>query len=169
MSDLWYPGRHPFCSEEVIDLLGHAIEALTLLVSSEDGTHLESLEGVTDAALITIGGENEECLGTDENLHSLYALFADTFKGAVLFYKGKAWRNIYELATNMQVARDQLIEAVEGATDNGRIISPEGDGGPRAGADGSTSSEQEDPPGTSEERQCQSEGALQGDAEEAQA
>ena len=161
MSDLWYPGRHPFCTKEVIDLLSHAIEALLKLIAEEDGTHLETLEGVCDAALITLDEESNECLGTDENLHSLYALFADTFRGAVLFYKGKAWKNIYELATSMQVVRDQLIETMEGATDDGRIISPEGDGGPGAGANDTTSSEQTDTPEPSEEHQQESTGVLQ--------
>lgn len=168
MSDLWYPGRHPFCTPELIDLLGYAIEALARLIAEEDGSQLDTLEGVCDAALIAITEESEACLGTDENLQSLHSLFLDSFKGAVQFYKGKAWRNIYELATNLALARNQLIEAVEGATDDGRAIQTDTDNGAGTGSDEATSAEQTHEARTAGRREQESKETLSGNLEEAQ-
>jgi hypothetical protein len=169
MSELWYPGRPPFCSESVISLLGQFVEELLNLVAHEDGSRLDVLEDICEAALDVVGTENEDCLGTDENLQGLYALFADSMRGAIVFYKAGAWKNIYDLATNMTVVRNQLIETLEGVTDAQRGLSSETPGGTGAGADCATCPGEADPSTASDRDQQESPGPLQASFEEAKA
>lgn len=160
MSELWYPGRHPFCSKEVVDLLNQAVETLTFLIANEDGTRLIALEKICVDGITITEDELEDCLGTDDNLHLLRALFIDTCVGAPKFYQAKAWEQLLELATQLTVARNALIEIMEGATD-GRTTSTETTGGTGSRPDSAPCAGKEDTTGTATEREQSGEGPLQ--------
>ena len=160
MSDLWYPGRHPFCSKEIVGLLDQAIETLTLLIVEEDGTYLLPLEKICVDGITLTEDELDDCFGTDDNLHNLHALFVNTCAGAPKFYQAKAWEHLLELATQLRIAQNALIEIIEGATD-GRTTSSETPGGTRAGTNGASSARKEDAPGTATGSEHESQSALQ--------
>jgi hypothetical protein len=110
---LWYPGRPPFCSDEVIWLLTQFVDTLHELTAAQDATRLQVLEAIAEDALSEIEAESAECNGTDRVLNTLRTLFNDAFKGAVLAYQNQAWDSIFEIATNMLVIRDELREEHE--------------------------------------------------------
>lgn len=107
---LWYPGRPPFCSDELIWLLTQFVETLHELNAEQDGTKLEVLELLADEALTHIEEESNECHGTDSTLNSLRKLMEEAFKGATLAFQNRAWDSLFEIATNILVVRDELRE-----------------------------------------------------------
>lgn len=110
MSTLWYPGRPPFCTDELVLLLDTFVETLHELNAAQDVTRLEVLELVKDDALVTIEEESEECLGTDSLLNNLRTLFDDAMTVAHNAFERKDWNSLLELATNMLVVRNELKE-----------------------------------------------------------
>lgn len=128
MVDLWYPGRPPFCSQQLIKYLDEIIDILAFTISDQSGERLPNLEAICSAAVTLIADENADYLDTDESLNGLYSLFEDTYRGALLFYRGQAWEQLMSLATHLGVAQNYLINALEGATDDGRSIQTESNG-----------------------------------------
>lgn len=167
MSELWYPGRHPFCAKEIVALLAQAIETLTRLIADEDGNRLVTLEKICVDGITATEDELDDCLGTDDNLHLLRALFIDTCVGAPKFYRAKAWEQLLELATQLHVAQNALIEIMEGATD-GRTTSTEASGGSGSGSNCASSAGETNASGTSRGSEQESEEALPEGATETQ-
>lgn len=110
MSQLWFPGRPPMCSNELIWLTGQFAETLFELIANRDPDKLGVLECITADALFHIIDESEECLGTDDVLNNIQELFEKSMNGAITYYKAGAWDHLLELATSMTTVRDQLIE-----------------------------------------------------------
>lgn len=113
---LWYPGRPPFCSDELIWLLTQYIETLHELNVDHDGHKLEVLFLLADEALIYVEDESDSCNGTDSVLNNLRELFHKATEGAKLAFQNQAWDSLFEIATNITVVRDELREKHEEVT-----------------------------------------------------
>lgn len=113
MTQLWYPGRPPFCAGAIVGALSCFVTTIHELIAEESGAKLEVLDRIRADALRTIEEENNECLGTDSTLNNLRRLFTDACVVARGAYKEQNWPALLELSTNLLVVRDELREAHE--------------------------------------------------------
>lgn len=113
MTQLWYPGRPPFCSNDLMYCLTHAVECLFEVIAEKQALPLEVLDQVVAEALYLIEKESDDCLGTDKTLNKLRELFENSLKIAHLLYQNNAWPDLIELATNLLVVRNELAEHVK--------------------------------------------------------
>lgn len=116
MSQLWYPGRVPFCTDELVQQLSLFVEVLHELTATQDSTRLQMLELIKDDAIVTLDRERRECFGTDATLNNLHQLFNDAMRVSLGAFRSGNWDALFELATNMLVVRDELMEEQEKVT-----------------------------------------------------
>jgi hypothetical protein len=111
MSQLWYPGRPPFCTSALVGALSCFVTTIHELIAEDTGAKLEVLDRIRQDALRTIEEENNECLGTDRTLNDLRRLFTDACIVAHGAYDKQDWFVLLELSANLLVVRDELREA----------------------------------------------------------
>jgi len=116
MSELWFPGRPPMCSDQILPLFTRYFETLLDLGESKNGTALELLENIQDDALMYIEGENATCLNTDPILTKLKEMLINTTEAARLAYLHQAWSEILTLAISTSLVCQELAEALERVT-----------------------------------------------------
>lgn len=116
MTQLWYPGRPPFCAPALISLLTMFVDVLLALIAKEDISLLHALGRIQEDALEHIARENEECLGTDSVLNHVRQMLMDGVTIATVAFDRRDWNSIQELATTMTVVRDELREQHERVT-----------------------------------------------------
>lgn len=113
MTQLWYPGRPPFCAASLIGALSYFVTTIHELIAEETGSKLEVLDRIRAEALWTLEKESNECLGTDSTINNLRRLFSDAYVVARGAYSERNWPALLELSTNLLVVRDELREAHE--------------------------------------------------------
>jgi len=116
MTQLWFPGRPPFCTPALILLLTMFVDVLLALIAKEDPSLLHALGRIQEDALEHIARENEECLGTDSVLNHIRQMFIDGVTITIVAFDRRDWQAIQELATTMTVVRDELREQHESVT-----------------------------------------------------
>lgn len=117
MTDIWYQGRPPLCSERLIWLLNQYIEVLQELLATQDKSYIDQLHCLVGDALDHIEPESEDCYHSDKHLNNLGQFFAQSYQAVQLFCQGNAWEELLDLTATIMLVRDQLIAAQEGATD----------------------------------------------------
>lgn len=110
---LWYPGRPPFCSDELIWLLTQFVETLHELNATQDATRLQILDVIAEDALTEIARENDTCHGTDRVLNTLRKLFEDAPVVAQKAHQERKEHILLDIATDILVIRDELREEHE--------------------------------------------------------
>ena len=123
MTDVWYPGRPPLRSPEIIEGLTHYVAALEVCGHQCAPEYLEMAEKVGQHILDVLEDESADCLGSDTDTNELIEMLPETFKAAVLCVQHGHWDALEDITASVDAVRWALINkleaAIEGA-DHGR-------------------------------------------------
>lgn len=119
---LWYPGRSPFCTAELINLLEHFIDNTHKLIATRDDRFLCTLKHITRTIHTVMAQENNACYGTDRMLNALRILFENTLTSIQRAWQNDNFDAIFEIATNIRVVCDTLREECGKVTTNTEVI-----------------------------------------------
>lgn len=109
---LWYPGRAPFCSSELLPLFKTYIDTLHILCATRHTDAVTKLNMVHCDILDLIETESQECNGTDRILNELRKFF-DTSEDAInLAFRNKKYDTILETSIALNVIHDELAETL---------------------------------------------------------
>lgn len=123
MTDVWYPGRPPLRSPEIIEGLTHYVAALEVCGHQCAPEYLEMAEKVGQHILDVLEEESADCLGSDTDTNELIEMLPETFKAAVLCVQHGQWDDLEDITASVDAVRWALINKLEAATegaDNGR-------------------------------------------------
>jgi len=107
---LWYPGRPPFCTPKLVQLLDVCADTVRCLSTSQDTGLLSKLEAVGEDALETIHTEDVDCLGSDAVLNQLTVFLNGVFIAAQVLVSENRWSQLMELASDIKDVRDALTQ-----------------------------------------------------------
>lgn len=124
MSDVWYPGRPPLRTPEIVEGLTHYLGALQGCADQCTSAYLEQANQICDHVLSILQEESDDCLGSDTDINALMKLLPQSFRAAVLCATQDAWDNLEEIISNIDAVRWSLIykldKITEGGTDDRR-------------------------------------------------
>ena len=113
MTTLWYPGRPPFNTAELTQLLDACAATVRLLASSQDRTLLLRLQSICEDGLQTIHRESVECLGSDATLNQLTAFLNAVFISVQSLTRENRWLQLRDVADDIVDVRDRLRADLE--------------------------------------------------------
>jgi hypothetical protein len=109
MTDVWYPGRPPLKSPEIIQGLTHYIDAL-------QRGQIEQANRICDDLMDVLEEESDDCLASDTNINALISTLPNTFKAATLCVQHGHWDALEDLIASIDVVRWALINRLDAAT-----------------------------------------------------
>jgi len=133
-SDLWYPGRIPLCTPQVVRGLDSYIEALQTAIVRQDTTYIEVANRIHQDIYATLFEEGRSCLGSDTDINSLLTLLMRSQQAAVLCAQRNCWEDLEDVINAIEVVRWSLaLKQEKGGTDDGEepgaVATPDPDGG----------------------------------------
>lgn len=119
-SDLWYPGRIPLCTPQVIRGLGQYTEALRSTVELQDTTYVEVADRIHRDIYEVLFEEGKDCLGSDTDINSLLNMLIQAQEAVELCAEQKCWDELDDVIDAIDTVRWSLILKQEaGGTDDG--------------------------------------------------
>lgn len=147
MTDVWYPGRPPLKTPEIVEGLTHYLGALQVCADQCTSAYLEQAEQICDHILTVLQEESDDCLGSDTDINSLIELLPQSFHAAVLCVKHGCWDDLEEVISNVDAVKWSLIYQLDAVTEGGdderRPTPPEAAGRTTPWPDGGEDAEQE--------------------------
>jgi hypothetical protein len=117
-SKLWYPGRVPMCTDEVIWLFSRLAETLHQLAKTRDGTLLGVVDTIVEDAQAHLLRESVDCLHTDETIKNLLEFCKTVLEASHALYNNRSWRGITNLTVTTVALRDELKDALAQVTED---------------------------------------------------
>lgn len=115
-SQLWYPGRVPLCTNELLWLLTQLAENLHKLSKTRDGTYLGIIDTIVGDAIHVLSEESASCLHTDETIKSLVEFLNTTCQASHLLYDKRSEEGLVNLVVTTVALRDELRDELEKTT-----------------------------------------------------
>ena len=119
-SDLWYPGRVPLCTAQVVRGLGLYLEALNTAIELEDTVYVQVAGRVYQDIHQVLYAEGLDCLGSDTDINDLLGLMERTQQAAEACAQRDAWDDLADVADAIDTVRWGLrMKQDGGGTDDG--------------------------------------------------
>lgn len=139
-SDLWYPGRIPLCTPQVIRGLESYLEALQLAVDLRDTTFVQVAGRIGHDIHGVLYQEGLDCLGSDTDINDLLALLLQTQQAVEGCAQRDLWEDMDDIIDAIDTVRWGLIlKQNGGGTDDGKqpgaVTTPDPDEGLASGTD----------------------------------
>jgi hypothetical protein len=119
MTDVWYPGRPPLRTPEILAGLTHYLGALQVCVDQCTSAYLEQAEKISDHVMEILQEESRDCLGSDTDINALMELLPQSFAAAVLCVKHGHWDTLEEVINGVDAVKWSLIYKLDGLTEGG--------------------------------------------------
>lgn len=145
MSDVWYPGRPPLKTPEIIQGVSGYARALARCSDEATSEYLEEAERWHDDVLSVLKEEAHDCLSTDPDINGMIEALPQTLHAAKACVGQREWELLDGLAAQIEALSWALrgaLDAIEERPDG--HPSPEEDDGPRCGPDDKPDAGQED-------------------------
>jgi hypothetical protein len=119
-SDLWYPGRIPLCTPQVIRGLEQYLEALRSSVEKQDTTYVHVARRVHEDIHAVLYEEGLDCIGSDTDINDLLTLLLRTQQAVEACAERDLWNDLEDIIDAIDTVRWSLLMKQEGgATDDG--------------------------------------------------
>ena len=164
-SDLWYPGRIPLCTPQVIRGLALYLEALRSAVDSRDPNYVIVAGRVHQDIHDVLYAEGLDCIGSDTDINDLLSLLLRTQQAVEACAQRDLWDDMDEIIDAIDTVRWSLLMKQEGgATDDGEqpgtTATPNPDERLGAGADSDAYTRETDWTGDTVAREFEAQAAL---------
>jgi hypothetical protein len=118
--NIWYPGRIPLCSVQVIQGLEQYIETLNQAIKTKSSESIEKAERIYQDIYETLWQEGIDCLGSDTDINDLLTLLARSNQAAHLCAKADCWHDLEIITNALSTVQYGLIaKQNNGGTDDG--------------------------------------------------
>jgi hypothetical protein len=149
MADLWYPGRIPLCTQEILPALRLYVHMLQDAVLHEDGNMVIQARGPQTHVLNFLTAEARACLGSDTDINGLIELLRNSYHAAAVCCQRNDWNSVAEIAEAIDevfwgLHRKHELGGVDDGKEPQRVAPPEQPERCSPGSDGAESAEQED-------------------------
>lgn len=119
-NDLWYPGRIPLCTRQVIRGLQHYIETLHTAIYQQDATQITVANRIHQDIYKVLYEEGCSCLGSDADINNLLTMLIRAQQAAELCAQQNCWDDLYDVINAIDTVRWNLITKQDnGGTDDG--------------------------------------------------
>jgi hypothetical protein len=147
MTDVWYPGRPPLKTPEIVEGLTHYLGALQVCADQCTSAYLEQAEQICDLVMDILQEESDDCLGSDSDINALIELLPQSFHAAVLCVKHGRWDDMEDVINSVDAVKWSLIYKLDAITEGGdderRTTPPEASGRTTCWPNGGEDPEQE--------------------------
>ncbi|MBU1891211.1 hypothetical protein KJ782_07055 [Patescibacteria group bacterium] len=113
MTDVWYPGRAPLKSPEIISDLAHFTGYLTQCLNNRDASALDGAAATCAHCLAIALEESDECLGSDTTLNALMKMLPLVLRAAQLCVANQSWDDLDPLIADVDAVRWGFIQQLE--------------------------------------------------------
>lgn len=142
-SDLWYPGRIPLCTSQVVRGLTLYLEALRTATEREDTNYILVAGHIHEDIHKILYAEGLDCLGSDTDINDLLALLEQTQQAVEACAQRNAWDDLEDVIDAIDTVRWSLmIKQNGGGTDDGEqpgaVTTPNPHERPTDGSDSET-------------------------------
>lgn len=132
MTDVWYPGRPPLKTPEIVEGLTHYMGALQVCADQCTAEYLERAKRICDHIMEILQEESDDCLNSDTDINALMELLPRSLRAAALCVKHARWDALEEIISSVDAVKWSLIyklnDITEGGNNEQRATSPEASG-----------------------------------------
>ena len=105
---IWYPGKPPECTPELLQHLTSALESFDSLVAHKDGTYLGNIALSFREMYALVRAEQDACLDTDLALRDLRTFCEQVPVAAGITYESADWQALFDLAVGVTDVHQSL-------------------------------------------------------------
>jgi hypothetical protein len=119
VSDIWYPGRPPLSTPDIIAGLTYYTDALQGCADQCTSACLERAEQICADTLAVLNEESDDCLGSDTDVNALIDFLPQSLRAAVLCVKHERWDELEEVISHVDAVKWSLRAKLDAITEGG--------------------------------------------------
>jgi hypothetical protein len=98
---IWYPGRPPECTPELLQHLTTVLELFDDLVAHRDSVHLDAINRQFGLMCALVGAEQDACLDSDLSLRDFRMFCEQVPQATALMYTHEDWKALFEISVGV--------------------------------------------------------------------